>query len=93
MIYLLKQQNALFSMQRCHIRLNVIDSEIERESGDAFEGTEGFVNRCGQSLLGFLVFQTQMCPPSAIQLHRLLLLQKSLRPHCLPNLLNNGRII
>ena len=57
---LFKQLNAectsvsVFSIQTGHTWLNVIDSEIGREPGDAFEGTEGIVIRRGQSLLGFL---------------------------------------
>ncbi len=43
-------------MQRGHIWLHDIDSEIRKEPGAAFKGTGGLVISCGQCLLGFLAF-------------------------------------
>lgn len=43
-------------MQRGRIWLNEIDSEIGKEPGGAFKGTEGLVISCGQCLLGILAF-------------------------------------
>lgn len=75
--------------------LNFIVSEIGRKSGGVFEGTETFVIKLdvARACLAswHAAFQTQMCPPSALQLRRLPLPQKPLRPHCPSNLLNNGR--